>query len=358
MVGYTEGESESLGITLSEKVGYAHTRQKIAGMPLAAPGTPTRGASLTPPDQARPLAVRFAEQRTRLLERFGTRTSPDEAVFYLKETLDTLRTADINERNTVERRVVERALMVLHDALQGLQATEPISSYPQLPESHPGQLALARVGRLLGLQMAVSVGLLVLLLTLSQRLQEPLLVLASALTIGLWVVQGLVIYRLLARGPKTDLPALPKPDVAVRVDGEKLLSSVNHAVMAIDQLVASVPPPPSLAPTDPHQPNDGLAASPAVLEVLQSLCGAALNQNAPRALQRAEFLLETLASAGIEVRVHEGTSEPPPHLFELQRSQSAEGAAMKTILPAFIWHGQVLLRGRVEVPANQEVARG
>jgi hypothetical protein len=309
-----------------------------------------------PRPQVRSLPATLAERRPQLAERLSGPSTPTEAMHAVRDALEELQVVALSERSTRERQVTERALRIVQDAAGWLQAVQAEPRW-----SSPGGVARrpVRPWRTLGLvalQVVLGVLLVSLLLGVVQRAPagaDQSVTLGVVLACVLVALQTFTGYRLLTAG-RLAAPASERPEITLRVDGDRLLSTLSQALVAVDHVeqLAAAPEPEAA-----HQ-DRGLAEYPELLRAIQNVYAACLAGNPERALNRGEGLRTSLEQYGVEVVTEwTGDDAPPSDLFVTQRSASPDVSRYRVILPAFLADGEVLLPGRVAAPSERAGAR-
>jgi hypothetical protein len=296
----------------------------------------------------------LVERRTRLADRLESRSTPTEAVLTLHEVLDELQTIDLNQRSTRERQSAERALRIVRACAGFLQAVraEPHWSRPiDAPHRRSG-----RPWRLIGL-VGIQAGLgIVLLMLVSGVLQRGATSGDGSLTIGFILVAALLVlqavtgYQMLLRPRGTETAESDRPEIALRVDSDSVLSTLSQALVAVDQLEQAG----NAETTSALDAPAGLRAYPEVLRAIQHVYAARLSDDPQRTHARAEGLRASLEPYGLDLLDEWTESEPPPHdLFVTQRSLDPSSRTYRVILPAILDAQGVILPGRIAAPTNR-----
>jgi hypothetical protein len=305
----------------------------------------------TPPGLSFPTAL--AERRSRLAARLTEHTTPIEAAHAVRELLDELLTLDLSRRSARERRIDERAVRIVREStglLQAVRATAHWSRPVGQDARRPG-----RPWRILGLvavQLVLGLALTALLFGAIQRGAtggDGAFAFALVLAAGLVVLQVLTGYRLLARPRAGRQVQDDRPEIALSVDSQAVLSTLTQALLAVDQLEQAV-----AAPAEGSAgTRSRLADYPEVLRAIQQVYAARRSDDPRRAQQRAEGLRASLEQYGIELLDEWNRGEPPPpELFTPQRSLDAASTAYRVILPAITSGDAVILPGRIAVPTD------
>jgi hypothetical protein len=193
-----------------------------------------------------------------LAARLADRATPTEATHAVRELLDELLTLDLSQRSPRQRQIDERALRIVRESAGLLQAVRATVQWSQPIGQAGGQIGRSgrsvrpwRVLALIAVQMILSLGLAALLFGAIQRGAaggDAAFALSLVLAAGLVVLQALTGYRLFARsqgGRGDGGPAQhDRPEIALSVDGQAVLSTLTQALLAIDQLEQAVAAPP------------------------------------------------------------------------------------------------------------------
>jgi hypothetical protein len=295
----------------------------------------------------------LAERRSRLAARLGDRATPTEALHAVLELLDELLTIDLSQRSVRERQIDERALRIVRESAGLLQAVRATAQWSQ-PIQHAAR-SPGRPWRILGLvavQLLLGLILAALLFGAIQRGAaggDAAFAFSLVLVVGLVVLQTVTGYQLLIR-PRAGRPAVDdRPQIALAVDGQAVVSTLTQALLAVDQLEQAI-----AAPTEETaQQRSGLAEYPELLRAVQQVYAARRSEDPQRAQQRAEGLRASLEQYGIEL-LDEWTQDdpPPPELFTTQRSLDPASTSSRVILPAVTDENGVILPGRIALPAG------
>ena len=311
--------------------------------------------SATPPALSFPASL--AERRSRLAGRLADRTTPTEAVYAIRELLDELLTLDLSRRSPRERQIDERAVRIVRESAALLQAVRAAAHWPQPTEQAarpPG-----RPWRILGLvavQLILGLALATLLFGAIQRgvaAGDTTFAFGLVLATGLIVLQAFTGYRLLVRPRVGRQTQDDGPSISLSVDGQAVLSTLTQALLAVDQLEQAV-----AAPTEATTATAArLADYPELLRAIQQVYAARQSDDPQRARQRAEGLRASLEQYGVEL-LDEWAQDwpPPPELFTAQRSLDLSSTKHRIILPAVLVGDEVILPGRIAVPANEDGA--
>jgi hypothetical protein len=309
---------------------------------------------LEPRAQVQSYPASLAERRDRVTARLAGHVTPVEAIHAVREILDELQTLDLSERTTRERLIGERALKIVRDAAGLLRAVRAEAGWPTL--AHAASTRLNWPWRILGfvvMQFVVGLGLIAVLAGAFQRpttVGDTGLLFALVLAVGLALLQAITASRLVGMARARPPAAEAQPNIALRVDGDAVLSALSQALASVDQLeqAAALPPEPAA------QRPSGLAEYPDVLRAMQQVYAAHLSGDAQRALHRAEGLRASLEQYGIEVRDRWSADEPPPpDLFAVQRSTDPTATTYRVILPALTDASGVILPGRIAAPGRE-----
>lgn len=307
--------------------------------------------SPAPPALSFPAAL--AERRTRLSDRLADRSTPTEAMHAIRELLDELLTIELSQRSTHRRRIDERALRIVREASGFLQAVRATAYWAQ-----PIQQAAGRAGRpwrivgLVAIQLVIGLGLGTLLIGAIQRgatASDAALAFGLVLAAGLVVLQAATGYLLVVRPHAGREAQDDRPEIALSVDSQAVLTTVTQALLAVDQL--------ELVMADPSQEaagtRSGLADYPEMLRAIQQVYAARRSDDPQRARQRAEALRASLEQYGIDLLDEWSDGElPPAELFVTQRSLDPTSRTYRVILPAVVGEQGVILPGRLAVPAD------
>jgi hypothetical protein len=302
----------------------------------------------------------LAERRSTLAARLADRATPTEATLAVRELLDELLTLDLSRRSPRQRQVDERAVRIVRESAGLLQAVRATAHWAQPIGQAGGQTGRSgrpgRPWRVLGLvavQLILSLGLTALLFGAIQRGAaggDAAFVLALVLAAGLVVLQGFTGYRLLARPRAGRQIQDDRPEIALSVDGQAVLSTLTQALLAVDQLEQAVAAPAE----ETAATGAGLADYPEVLRAIQQVYAARRSDDPRRAQQRAEGLRASLEQYGLAL-LDEWTRDdpPPPELFTTQRSLDPSSTAYRVILPAVMAGDDVIVPGRIAAPADR-----
>jgi hypothetical protein len=295
----------------------------------------------------------LAERRSRLAARLADRATPTEAMHAVRELVDELLTIDLSQRSARERQIDERALRIVRESAGFLQAIRATPHWSQ-----PLQHAARRPGlpwRLLGLvtgQLVLGLALATLLFGAIQRGAsggDAAFAFGLVLVAGLVVLQVLTGYQLLVRPRAGRMAVEDRPEIALSVDGQGVLTTLTQALLAVDRLEQVV-----AAPTEEtSRKRSGLADYPDLLRAIQQVYAARRSGDPQRAQQRAEALRASLEQYGVELHDEWTQDDPPPaELFTTQRSLDPTSTAFRVVLPAVTDAQGVILPGRVAVPAD------
>jgi hypothetical protein len=311
-------------------------------------------------EPAAPPALSFptslAERRARLADSLASRSTPTEATHAVRELLDELLTIDLSQRSARERQIDERALRIIREAAGFLQAVRATAHWSQpTPDAMQRSGRSGRPWRILGL-VAVQIVLgLVLATLLVGAIQRGAAGGDAAFAFGLVLAAGLVVlqvvtgYQLLGR-PRAGRPATDnRPEIALSVDSQDILTTLTQTLLAVDQLEQVVAVPPASA----ARAASSLADYPDLLRAIQHVYAARRSDDPRRAQQRVEGLRASLEQYGVELHDEwTQTDPPPPDLFTTQRSLDPTSSAYRVILPAVTDSQGVILPGRIALPAE------
>ena len=295
----------------------------------------------------------LAERRTQLADRLASRPTPTEAILIVREALDELQTLDLSQRSARERQIADRALRIIRDCTGFLQAVgaEPRWSRPIDP-SHRRPGRPWRLLGLIGLQLALGIGLIMLVAGVLQRgaaSGDGGLALGFVLIAALVALQVVTGYQVLVRPRTAHMLLSDRPEIALRVAGDSIASTLSQALVAVEQLEQAAALPSEFVPAAPA----GLRAYPELLRAIQQVYAARLSDDPRRAHARAEGLRASLESYGVDLLDEWADSEPPPpELFVTQRSLDPSSSTYRVILPTLLDSQGVILPGRIAAPAD------
>jgi hypothetical protein len=309
----------------------------------------------TPPALSFPASL--AERRSRLVGRLADRATPTEAMHSVRELLDELLTIDLSQRSARERQIDERAIRIVRESvgfLQAIRAT-PVWSQPLQAAAHRAVRPWRLVG-LVAVQLVVGVALATLLFGAIQRgaaAGDAAFAIGLVLVAVLVILQVLTAYQMLARPSSARPAADSRPEIALSVDSQGVLTTLTESLLAVDQLEQAIAAPAESATAT----TASLADYPELLRAIQQVYAARRSNDPQRARQRAEGLRASLEQYGIEL-LDEWARDwpPPPELFTAQRSLDPTSTEHRVILPAVVAGDEVIVPGRIAIPVDEDDA--